>query len=445
MNNKENITNKFLNFEPEVDDEIIDKSWEKIKYFVPQKEKKKRGIIFFMFGAGALLLICFSLAALYYLPSTTVVSDNVGERGMVTENQELATNSMENNVVKPNEKIQNSGKIDVQQEDRTNSTSKIQHNTKVSTHISKEENSIQKDKNVILSTKQTSTSVEQQYLIAGDSISYDQLQQVPFSFSINNNNPELFPAVTNNLYFPRFVSPFSVDLFGGLQQSHNQTTQFGVLQKDNALNFLAGAAINYHLKNRFSLTGQFSFGKNNLNYNYTITENKIVKQVFNISSSPTSLQADTIRYINAFTNYKIRSQNSYYFSFGAEYIFLRKNKFSLGAFSLLGLCITDYKYGYNREYGTEIFVYAKGDPNNPADKLVSSQFIEGEQFETESRINTTLMPGIIMKYRLNYKTSIIFKPAYLIDLSENKIIINSSAFRLKQKGVLLNVGLRFNL
>ena len=56
---KPHINSKFSGFEPEVDDTIIDRGWEKIKYFLPQ-EKKRRGFFFFRKGflISTLALVC---------------------------------------------------------------------------------------------------------------------------------------------------------------------------------------------------------------------------------------------------------------------------------------------------------------------------------------------------------------------------------------------------
>ena len=68
MNDKETIKNRFINFEVEVDDFAINQKWEKIKYFVPKKEKKRRGAFFLLYGTFALLLISSLILTVSYFP-----------------------------------------------------------------------------------------------------------------------------------------------------------------------------------------------------------------------------------------------------------------------------------------------------------------------------------------------------------------------------------------
>ena len=112
---------------------------------------------------------------------------------------------------------------------------------------------------------------------------------------------------------------------------------------------------------------------------------------------------------------------------------------------MLNVSATKYNYGYARDFGKEVITYVKGNPDPPYTNLVSPSFKEVNLFKQETRINTFFTPGLLLGYCLNSKTTLLIKPACAIPLSETKLVINSSAFTLKEKSHLLNVGLRIAL
>jgi hypothetical protein len=439
MNDKETIKNRFINFEPEVDDFAIAQKWEKIKYFVPQKEKKRRGAIFFLYGTFALLLIPSLILTILYFPKRTLTGSEK-ENAVLQNTKTISNTKMTTSknattsflAEKPSEKILTKQNV---------ANSAEQKNTKSAFDTKKEVTT-----NSPLNTKEERSGFKEiKNISETDTVTYDQLFHLQFPILIPEQNNEITSSFTPNYYLPKPASRYSIDLLGGIQTSRTNIKQFEENQKNTSINYLAGIGINYHLRNKFMLTGQFVFSKNNFDHTYTVTENKITKQVLSISSSPTSAMADTTYYLHANTNYIIRSNESYHFAVGAEYNFLRKNKLSLSAFALFNVTSTKYTYGHTQDYSKDVYVYIKGSPNPPSANPVSSSFKEGDYLKKENRISTDLMPGILLSYRLNNKTSLIFKPAYLIDLSETKLIINSSAFTLKENSLLLNVGLRIHL
>ncbi len=437
MNDKETIKNRFINFEVEVDDFAINQKWEKIKYFVPKKEKKRRGAFFLLYGTFALLLISSLILTVSYFPKN-----------------DLNTSEKENATLKNNKTIFNT-KIINSKNARAFSLTKKQnkkHLTKpnaISSPLQKNTASVfDPEKEVIISSafiteEKISGLSETKNISEKNAVTYNQLPHLAFPILIPEKNNEITSAFPN-YYLPKPTARYSIDLFGGIQASHTNIKQFKQNRKNTSVNYLAGFGINYHLRNKFTLTCQFVFSKNNFDHTYTVTENKIVSQIIAISSSP-SVWPDTIRYVHANTNYIIRSTESYNFAFGTEYRILQKNKLTLGAFAMLNVSATKYNYGYTRDFGKEVLTYVKGDPDPPYTNLVSPSFKEGDLFQEETSIKTSLMPGILFGYRLSNKTTLLIKPACLIPLSETKFTINSSAFTLKEKGILLNVGLRINL
>lgn len=449
MNDKETIKNKFLNFEPEVDELVINQNWEQIKYFVPQKEKKKRGLLFFLYGTLALLLMSSLIFALSFFPKNSLdVSEK--ESSVVQKNEKTATAknpdpkkitytaAVAETYNKKKSAKQNTTNIAQQ---KTLAAYTAASNTKKEVLINLNANMNKKTESIF--SKQNKF-IETETVFEKEPVIYDKLPLLSFKFLPSEKNNEIIYAFNPNYYLPKPVSPISIELFGGIQQAHT-VIKLNNKQNNINLNYLAGLGINYHLRNKFTFTGQFIYGKNNFNYTHTVTENKITKQVLSITSSPASPNIDTTYYIHANTNYIIRSNTSYNFALGTEYKFLQKNKLSLSAFALFNVSATKYNYGYTRDYGKEVMVYVKGDPNPPNASLQSPSFKEGDYFKEESRINAGLMPGVLLGYSLNNKTSLILKPAYFIKLSETKLIINSRAFTLKENSLLLNVGLRIAL
>ncbi|MDP1800225.1 MAG: outer membrane beta-barrel protein [Bacteroidota bacterium] len=448
MNDKEAIKNKFLNFEPEVDELVINKNWEQIKYFVPQKEKKRRGLFFFLYGTLAFLLISSLIFIVSFFPKNSLdVSEkqiSIPQKNKKTANVEIVSSKENNNSFVRKQNKKNSAKqitTNIAQQ-KALAAYTIASNTKKEVSISSNANA---NKNTESIVSQQNKFIDTETVFEKGPVIYDQLPLLPFKLLPTEKNSEISPAFNPNYYLPKPVSLISIDLFGGIQQTHTVIKLNNNKQNNTNLNYLAGIGINYHLRNKLSVTGQFIYSRNNFNYTNTVTENKVTKQVLSITSGPTSANIDTTYYIHANTNYIIRSNASYNFALGAEYKFLQKNKLSLGTFALFNVSATKYNYGYTMDYGKDVMIYVNGGPNPPSANLSPPSFKEGDYFKEENRISAGLMPGILLSYRLNKKASLIFKPAYFITLSETNLIINSSSFRLKENSLLLNVGLRIAL
>lgn len=442
MNDKETIKNKFIRFEPEVDDLAINQSWEKIKYFVPQKEKKRRGAIFFLYGTMMVLLVS-SLVIL--IPSNNESSLNISAKEIaVAQKNETAPVSIITSAKKDV-----SGSVSKHQTKKyflpsfANTISK----QKITQHVYKKEvlNNVAEEKSNGFVTKKIEPAfIETKNNVDNAIIVYDHLPLLHAHLLIPETNKEIAFPFTPNYYLPKPTSPLSLDLFAGVQPDRISVKQSNTDQKITT-NYLAGAAINYHFRNKFTFTGQFIFSKNNFNYKNTITENKIINQPISVSSTAVNY-GDTVKYRHANTNYIIHANESYNFAIGADYNMFQKNKLSINAFVLLNVCATKYNYGYTRNFDKDVFVYIKGDPSpNPASNLISTTFKEGDYLKQETLINTGIMPGVLLGYHLNNKTSLIFKPACFISFSETKLVINSEAFKLKENSLLLNIGLRVNL
>ncbi len=451
MNDKETIKNKFIHFEPEVDDLVINQKWEKIKYFVPQKEEKKRGMIFFLMGTFILLFLTSALMLVTPLFPKAILDGYEKEKFVVQKN-ETATNTENNSDFKSRNQKSLIEKGEEKNTEGINTKNSSQQYNR--THTKKTTDKKEITKNLIASTAKKNegnflpieTAVsETKNESDKDLVTYDPLPLRSILLPMPEKKCEINISINPNYYLSKPLSPYSFDLLVGVQPVFTSITQNNLDQKNNSLNYTAGAAINYHLRNKFSLCGQFIFSHNNFNYKNTITENKILNQPISVSSTP-MVFGDTVRYVHANTNYIIRSAISCNFALGAEYKFFQKNKLSLSAFSFFNVNASKYTYGYTRDFGKDVLVFIKGDPEpHPASNRVSSTFKEGEDLKEEMQVNTGIMPGILLGYTLNNKTSLIFKPACFIPFSENTFVINSLAFKLKENSLLLNFGLRINL
>ena len=440
MNDKETIKNKFIHFEPEVDDLAINQNWEKIKYFVPQKERKKRGA-FFILSIGAALFIAGLIGTLFYKP---FAKDSVVYKKTKAQPKVKTTNkSISENTSQQNEVAQNSNARKKQYKRSIHGT--IASGCKTIKLNAKEQ--IFKNYNdLTLPTRQ-----KQNYDLVTDTISKknlfaDILQRLQIPSFATEGMREIYPEFKNAYNSQNLVSALSIDVFGGSVLSYKRRVQhMDFKQKNKDIGCLAGISINYLLQNKFTVCGQFIFDKANLNYSYITSQNKITKQVISISSSPASAQFDSTYYIKAFTDYNIRANYSCYFALGAEYLLLQKNKLSISASALFNVCYTKYNHGYAQYYGDEVFLYIKGQPDPPSSNIVPSYFKEGDNFKTTEVVNLGALPGAVISYSLNNKIFVIFKPCYFIGFSKNKLLINSSSYALNEDRLFINAGLRFKL
>jgi len=435
MNEKEIIKNKFINFEPEVDDLVINQKWEKIKYFVPQKEKKKRGAFFFLSVGSALFIAGLFGTLLYnsFNEDTIVYRINKTQEYSNSNNKTISENTLRQNDVTQNSVV-------------TKNYNSTTHDPVVSNYktnnFSAKENNYKKDDptDQIQNSDLVTTTISENNLFA------DTLQQIQMPFFTTESPREIYPEFKNAYYFPKPASPFSVDVFAGSGLSLSRRVQhMGFTQKNNDIGYLAGIAINYHLRNRFTISGQFIFDKANLNYSYVTSQNKITKQVISISSTPSSAQFDSTYYIKAFTDQIVRANYACHFALGAEYLLLQKNKLSLSASAQFNVCYTKYDHGYTQHYGKEVFLYIKGQPDPPSANIAPAYFKEGDYFKTTDVVNLGVLPGAVIGYSLNNKLSVIFKPSYFIGFSKTKLLINSASYPLKEDRLFLNAGLRFKL
>jgi hypothetical protein len=429
MNDKENIKNRFMDFEPEVDDLLINQNWEKIKYFVPQKEPKRRSGFFFLYGAAAFLVIC-GLVMLTFFSNIFYPTKIAGQPSRLQKKHIVLSELPSIHSQLKNKKVQHfklSNNLSVQKNNISSNEPLLKQTT---------------DKNfVALWPKTIPASDIHQNNATNDPVSYHRLDPFTTMLPTEKINIEIDPVINNDYFFPKPTSTFSYDLFVGVQRSSFSIKQ-NTTEKNSYNGFLIGASINHQLRNKFIFTGQFVFSKANLNYRQVLTQNKIMQKY--IATSSTSSLPDTTRYMLANTNYSIRSQNSYHTALGLEYQVLQKGKFTINAALLFDICFTKYKYGYTRRFSKDVLVHVKGEPNNPNENVVSSTFYEGDFIQSKDMWSSGLMPSTVISYRLSAKYSVIFKPSYLIDLTEKDFIMNSSAFKLKQNSFLLNAGLRFN-
>ncbi|MBA3680565.1 MAG: hypothetical protein H0W73_05295 [Bacteroidetes bacterium] len=442
MNKEENIKNRFSQFEPEVDAAAIEMGWQKIKYFVPQKENKKRAGFFFLYGAAALVVL-LGIAELVYLSRTDTVFTNKKE--LTTHTTKVPDN---NAVVKKDNTIKEITST-ISDKNNVNETTNIAlKKDKEFLQKSYESNTSKRTNNtkkvIYTSVQKNSVTNNLKKQSGNDSVVFNKLDLIATSLLTQNRPSDINISFSNDYFFPKPVSPFSVDLFAGAQLSQTNINQNAPV-KNNHTGFLIGISLNHHLRNKFIFTGQFIFSQPNLNYTNTLTQNKIVSQSLTISSTPSSSGPDTMRYINANTNTFIRSKNCYHAALGLEYQLIKKNKISIHTNLLFDLRVSEYDYGYTREFGKDILVHLKGTPNNPKENLAPSTFVEGDFKQSTNLVSFGLMPAALFSYAINTKTRVIFKPAYFIDLSENNLIINSSSFKLKENNLMLNLGLRINL
>jgi hypothetical protein len=475
MKKSENIKNKFSDFEPEVDGLSIDKGWEEIKYFVPQKQKKKRFGFFFspvFYGSFITLLLFGSGAAvLFYYDDTSPVTGQLNNKSVI-KNKKPTAYELPLRVI-TQQYIAKSLYVGKQRQSNTLIFSKEKSQTKNYSHANKTRNysvddsqvkNIPAQKNVmskigdyidsplntsntIEQNQNTSSIVAQNNPVLNDSSIMLKTTEALATMQLDSvrSTIDSLSLLKESVIVPEATSRFSVDVFMGTHKTFTTVKDISetIKYNYNTLNFSIGLGVNYRIKNKLYFTSQFTFSENDVAYTKETIENKIVKKP---RTAPiTAASNDTTYYVTASTKDKIQSNVVYHLGLGLEYQLFQKNKLSLNGFALINARTTKYDYNTLKFYNEDTLLFAQGNSNNSLTNIAPSTFSEENTNASKNTIGIGLTPGFVVAYKLSGNATLIFKPSYFVELYQTKLNVNESSFTLKQNNLFFHLGLRINL
>ncbi|MCE3228400.1 MAG: hypothetical protein K0S32_2951 [Bacteroidetes bacterium] len=425
MTKKENIKDLFMGFEPEVDTMEIDRHWEKIKYFVPKKEEKKRSPLFFwLTGLAAILLLGsgIGISTYFFTSRASVVSSLPQPSSLKTI---PGTSPVCNNSF-VSQKVQ---QISHQKSGLLN---------KIIKHHSAGNFSIENTKNLSANT------------IVADKISASVFEEIDTTYypleTLLARLPDTTMADINfkaeNIVLPEFKRSVAIDIFTGTQQQVVHSLAFTDSKTVNT-GFHFGLALNYQLKHRLSFMGQFVLSKSGMTYSDSRIQNKILPK--KPPTLPTSSLNEPVPYVNAETVYTVSSHSSFDVGIALDYCLFQKGKFQMNTFLSMDIQLENYKYGYTKRTGADTLQHVTGTPDSPYANAAPPYFENEDVLHSRTRLGLGSSAGICLGYRITSKVLLTLRPSYSKTFTENTIVMDNRSFSFKQQRLFLSAGLRFNL
>ncbi len=465
------IQDKFSGFEPEVPDEHIDAGWEKIKYFLPQEERKKHAFFFYRRAKGmGIAVVAMLVTGMFFwwmseqgktstgsdLQRTRPASRSIvvkgidASRGALTQHPEKKPGRETSQVAASAfgvREIHQAPAIHQQAEQASIAQTKGDHSVaaKTSTHTGH-----QNDTN-----PGTSNSIENTVLASFPNAPADanpEWMLLLKKTTLHQEKP-LSPEPELALLNPDYVVPAqqnkrtaAIELFSGLT---NRSLMLQTEQGKNtmqAYGFSAGMAGIFPVKRRLYLSGQFIFSYNPVKHHEETEARAIIKKevVPSLSSSLTNYKDTLIYYAPYQSTIELKSSSAYHLSGAVGYQLFTRGRFSLDGAVFLNFRWMRFNYRTVRvNSGTGVFV------NNILTSNAASFYESVEKSpapESASGKKTVMSFGINpclnLAYQLNRNTALLFRPAYMIQLSPNTLQVSSKSYQLKEKNWFISLGLR---
>ena len=452
MKKNESIQDRFSNFEPPVDEFTIDKSWEKIRYFVPQKEKKRRFFILlpvFYIPFIILLFFAIGITSLHRIQKIQKYEayDQIKQKNMHEEPFNTKFETKKNSL---NTKTQQQTPPDLFQEKTLR-----YYIPNIMSRKNTGKASVLSALNPTFNEKGlppfAEASPEIQILVLDTAVKavdnanlrYERLEPILLTSPDSNylNKTIVLNDIVREFHHKK-ANRLSVDVVGGIQNAFTQIKHESenISHRNMGLNYLFGIGIKYQIKNRLCLTGQFISSENKKLYEETLTGNHVVKKY---QMSPTQVSSDTTYYIKTTSRYYIKPNYNFNLGLGIEYGLFRKNKITVNAALLLNTLVANYKYSISRSSERDTLIQVGPYSNTGIYGTGSSNFKNGRSEVSKKSIDLGIMPGFVIGYKLNSRAILIFKSSFFLNFSPLKSEDPGSEFSVKQNNLLLQLGVRF--
>jgi hypothetical protein len=278
--NNENIADRFSRFEPEIGELVIDQNWERIKYFVPQKEKKRRAFFLFTnlsYGImSGLLILCSIVTIFFYFNSNGDPAKTITSSETTFKSENIHQKKM---IVLPNSSASNSGKkhsnTHISPSKNNQTLSEIKSYFAGKSHGKSSPIMANSNDAPWQSTQKKILYPYADTFLGEDSVTFEQL--IPLlTVSISAENDKDLWLQTENNKLLKSNRIYVVELFAGGQTNYGDVTYIN--KKENRVatstGFFAGAAFNCQLKNKFGFVTQVIISRNLLDYHKGITQNR---------------------------------------------------------------------------------------------------------------------------------------------------------------------------
>lgn len=474
MSFDKHIQDKFSGFEPEVSEEQIAAGWEKISYFLPPQEKKKRGLFFYRKSKGlGIAAVVSAISAMGFLfmkeqgnSKTLMAPEHRSPAPRVTDLK--STGTYHDTSVWYTEKNSSpetayAGALAFRMKQGVvpsgaNRPAKLLSIAHLKSYRSSaagalENTSQAKDEKPVTSHRSTQeafssfpytmpdTNPEFMLLLKQASIDQEILSGL---------DPELvlYRIGRSDSLLPDNRKP-SLEFFSGfsnrsslLQREHSKHAQ-------QAEGFSAGIAAIFPLKPKLYACGQFLVSYNPVRYLEETNANAILsrKVSLNTTSSINNSMDTSVYYMPYTSTFELKSSTAYHLSGGVGYQLLNRGRISLDGTLLLNLTWMRFNYQISRvNSDTGVFVNTIHTPDAASFYASAEKSASPEPVSSHKQVLALgLNPSLSLVYQLNKKAGLVFKPGYVMQLSQNTLHVNNASYRLKDNNWFIALGLRYRL
>src|SRR6218665_3161250 len=431
---KKNIAERFSRFEPEVDDLAIDKSWEKIKYFLPQEKKRRAFVWFTNKGWGRSLWVLLALGLLggllglfLYTQKAEKTLATAGKRGEVKENKAAndaarvvateprAKDRSKNGEERGSEKRKEQRWVNepARSENKPVAGNKAAEPAQVSAaSAASQEKAVaatpspeREDEQIASGPETTGALMPDPASVASppEIVEYQRLQPVLLSQVSTGRNDSIIALEIKREEMPALpsFSRWSIELFGGPAWSATQM-RYGenvLSPAKSAVDLSLGLGLAFQLNRKWSLFGNARFSRNSFAYEQVQQGNYVVDRSPDMQSSTPMIVMDTIiRYLPSSSSQKISAAPAYNICLDAGYSLFRKGKISMEASLGLSVKYSSYHTSIQNSHQQDTLQYKRGFNAPP---LANEMALPAEYDKKQNFLSWGLVPGLAMVYQFH--------------------------------------------
>jgi cytoskeletal protein RodZ len=476
MSDVNNIKDRFLNFEPEVDDEHIHQNWERAKFFIPQKKQKKRAV--WLWFLSLLGLLSGVAGTGYWL----IINDQNKAQVETSETlKQKETNASKQNSSMPEHSstaisaasssdmeysnTKNKGSYEEDNQKTYQADLKERHQQHESTLMTQEKiqpitptNAVNALSKAAISTpylKSTLQNSEERNELNNDL--RNEQTTVPDELHKNEvtlaalDLEETVVSDTNTIYLSigekasarRFT--FFTTVGAGFNNSGFVADALQSSLFQSRVNTILQAGLHYKLFRRLNVLAQASYATSFFKHTNKSEGTSFLKRRNSIlTSSPNTIAYDTIYYLRTQQTERVNLKNQWYFGLGVDVVCLQYKRLGMSVFSSLDYRLTQYVSEVKIDSQTEIAEIA---PQGTAAAVNAPANFDPSERKTKMWYSVFGgNAGIGFSYSIRPDFAIIARPAYYGQLSLVKLKSETLESRkIKQNGVVINLGIAFRL
>ncbi|MDI9339609.1 MAG: hypothetical protein QM534_03480 [Sediminibacterium sp.] len=474
MREPETIHDKFAGFDPDVDDAHIHEGWEKIKFFVPQKEKKRRGLFFLLFGCAGAAGLAFLLMVIFFIitnneegnEEVTTSLPSMGES--FTDSVKTIRDTGSSGSKRASEKVAEKIQTTIHQKVPDTEWRTTQNRSVLKSGLTvldnqkstgpepnqKKQSEVRLGKQIVTHQVQDGGNIQpresEQTLVMLGRQGVDTMRSislVPRKVLVQDTvsgTPDLIPT-SGDTFSVKAIGKnkrFFTEVYSGTGVSFSEISVYSgnAPVKSIAPLVIAGIGAGYRITKRVDLLFQVSVVHSDVKYSQWEQRNK---EVFRTKIAVSStIGGDSIGYVKAQTLTDIKRGMIYNVGMGLSYELVKWNRLSLSLSGGLNMGWQTIKHERIYALGTDTMVYITSPVAGDLPEKAPADFQSGTHRNSNliSRIGVSV--GMDVSWRISNRYQLLLRPQYLLGLTQGAVNIGNRQYRLQQNYVVLGVGAR---